>query len=270
MEPILKYPGAKWRLAQWIIENMPPHEGYCEPFFGSGAVFFNKPKSRIETINDIDGNVVRFFEVCRQWPDELAEALQLTPYARREYENSLAFDVGDVEFARRFAIRCCMAYGPKYATEKNGWRNSTAAKIRGGPDNPKLWRRLPALVGQAAERLRDAQIECRPALDVIRTYDGPDMLFYCDPPYMAETLPGHDRQYLQDMSEEDHARLLDVLNEASGMVLLSGYDSDLYRDKLRDWRCEKEQTTAGRVARRMECLWINPAAEARMSKQLSF
>lgn len=64
MDPILKYPGAKWRLAQWVIDHMPPHEGYLELFFGSGAVFFNKPKSRVETVNDLDGNVVRFFRLA--------------------------------------------------------------------------------------------------------------------------------------------------------------------------------------------------------------
>lgn len=51
---ILKFPGAKWRMADWIISLMPPHKSYLEPFFGSGAVFFCKPPSRIETINDLD------------------------------------------------------------------------------------------------------------------------------------------------------------------------------------------------------------------------
>ena len=63
MNAILKYPGAKWRIAGWIIENMPTHHSYVEPYFGSGAVFFNKPLSNIETINDLDGEVVNFFEI---------------------------------------------------------------------------------------------------------------------------------------------------------------------------------------------------------------
>ncbi len=269
MKPILKYPGAKWRLAPWIVERLPAHEGYCEPFFGSGAVFFNKPKSRIETINDIDGNIVRFFEVCRQWPNELAEALRLTPYARKEYESCRAFDVGDVEFARRFAVLCCMAFGAGGADDKTGWRNTTASCKNGGPDNPKLWRRMPELVVQAAERLRDAQIECRPAITVIEEYDGPEMLFYCDPPYLLETRSKHGPQYTHEMTEADHERLLDVLLAAHGMVLLSGYDNDLYRDKLRYWSCEKVATTGERAVRRVECLWINPAARERIARQMN-
>lgn len=269
MQPVLKYPGAKWRLAKWIIERMPEHEGYCEPFFGSGAVFFNKPKSRIETINDIDGNVVRFFQVCRNFPDALAEALYLTPWARMEYENCRGFDVGDVEFARRFAVLCCMAFGSVGADENTGWRNTTGSCNSGGPDNPKLWRRMPALVVQAAERLRDAQIECRPAVTVIKNFDGPEMLFYCDPPYLWETRTKHGPQYAHEMTDEDHVQLLDTLLAARGMVLLSGYDSELYREKLRGWSCEKVTTTGERAVRRTECLWINPAAQERITKQMT-
>ncbi len=73
MNTILKYPGSKWRIADWIIEHFPAHKVYCEPFFGSGAVFFNKPPLYIETINDIDGDVVNLFRICREYPDELAQ-----------------------------------------------------------------------------------------------------------------------------------------------------------------------------------------------------
>lgn len=84
MNPILKYPGAKWRLASFIIEHMPEHESYVEPYFGSGAVFFNKAPARIETINDIDGNVVQFFKTCRDFPDELSNWLMVEKAAVAE------------------------------------------------------------------------------------------------------------------------------------------------------------------------------------------
>lgn len=51
MRAVTKYPGSKWNLAKWIISHFPPHHSYLEPFFGSGAVLFNKPRSRIETVN---------------------------------------------------------------------------------------------------------------------------------------------------------------------------------------------------------------------------
>ena len=77
MNAILKYPGAKWRIADWIIENMPTHHSYIEPYFGSGAIFFNKSPSNIETINDLDGEVVNFFEVVRDMPEELAAKIEI-------------------------------------------------------------------------------------------------------------------------------------------------------------------------------------------------
>ena len=77
MKSVLKYPGAKNRLANWICSFIPDHEVYCEPFFGSGAVFFNKPKAKIETVNDLDGKVINYFRVIREHPAELARLLSL-------------------------------------------------------------------------------------------------------------------------------------------------------------------------------------------------
>lgn len=84
--PVLKYSGSKWKTAEWIISLMPPHKSYLEPFFGSGAVFFKKPPSRIETINDMDGEIVNLFRCIREQPEELARAVACTPYSREEYE----------------------------------------------------------------------------------------------------------------------------------------------------------------------------------------
>jgi hypothetical protein len=85
---ILHYPGSKWSMAEWIISHMPPHQTYLEPFFGSGAVFFTKAPSPLETINDIDGDVVNLFRVIRDRPDDLARLVYWTPYSRQEYINS--------------------------------------------------------------------------------------------------------------------------------------------------------------------------------------
>lgn len=113
--PVLKYPGAKWRLAVWILERMPPHEQYVEPFFGSGAVFFRKQPSRLETINDLDGDVVNLFRVIREAPEELAAAAWATPWAREEYEASYERPGGldPAERARRFLVRCWQSHGSR-------------------------------------------------------------------------------------------------------------------------------------------------------------
>jgi len=112
MKALLKYPGGKWRIATWIISHFPPHKVYCEPFFGSGAVFFLKPPARIETINDMDGNVVNLFRVCRENPEKLARAVELTPWSREEFVSCVDLDISDpIERARRTLVRYHQSFG---------------------------------------------------------------------------------------------------------------------------------------------------------------
>lgn len=72
MGKALKYPGIKWRIADRLVEMIPPHHTYCEPFFGSGAVFFQKQPSDIEIINDMDNDVVNLFTCIRNDAEKLA------------------------------------------------------------------------------------------------------------------------------------------------------------------------------------------------------
>jgi DNA adenine methylase len=251
------------RLAPWILSFIPEHESYLEPYFGGGGVFFNKPKSRIETINDIDGEVVHFFKICRNRPAEIADALYFTPWAREEREAAYDPTDDEIERARRFAVRCWMTFGAS-VSKTNGWRHTTAKNSDGGPDNPKLWARMPQSVRDASARLLEAQIENRPALEVIRRCNGPRVLIYADPPYVQDTRTAHCRSYGHEMTDADHEELLRALAEHTGMVVLSGYDCDLYNDSLRDWRKETTSTTAELAAKRVECLWINPASTERL------
>lgn len=88
MKNVLKYPGSKTRIADWIISYIPQHDVYLEPFFGGGAVFFRKKPARIETINDLSLEVFNYFKVLRDKPEDLIKLLELTPYSRQEYEES--------------------------------------------------------------------------------------------------------------------------------------------------------------------------------------
>ena len=85
MKAALKYPGSKWRIANWIISYIPEHRSYVEPYLGSGAVFFNKARSPIETINDLDGDVVNLFQCIREDSKKLAALVASTPYSRQQY-----------------------------------------------------------------------------------------------------------------------------------------------------------------------------------------
>ena len=135
VKPVLKYAGAKWRLADWIGGLLPPHEIYLEPFFGSGAVFFRKAPARLETINDIDGNVVNLFRVLREQTEQLAALVELTPWARDEYYASYEKSGNDLEDARRFLVRCWQAFGTMTAA-RTGWRHSATGR---SPVMPQQW-----------------------------------------------------------------------------------------------------------------------------------
>lgn len=252
---ILHYPGSKWSMASWIISHMPEHKTYLEPFFGSGAVFFNKPKSKIETINDLDSSIVNLFKVIRDNPEELVYKVNFTPLSREEYYSSYDEPTGDnIEDARRFLVRCWQAIGGK-TSDKTGWRALISSN---GPDTAKEWSDLPQKILRVTERLKEAQIEHQPAVKLIERYKNPDVLIYADPPYILETRTK--RHYKHEMTESDHIQLLELLNEHPGPVLLSGYEHDIYNDLLKDWHKESIQVLAEAGARRQEVLWINSIA----------
>lgn len=254
MKSVLKYPGAKNRLANWICSFIPDHEVYCEPFFGSGAVFFNKPKAKIETVNDLDGNVVNYFHVIREHPAELARLLSLTPFSRDEYEQAFLDNPNDsdIERARKFAVRCWMGFscGNRY---KNGFRSS---QQRNSPRTTKIWRDLPEIIQLAADRLLDAQIENLPAIELIQRYNTPDVLLYVDPPYLGSTR----KKYLypnEMMEEKEHRALLELLVKHPGKIIISGYDCPLYNEILKGWHKEFHNNQVEQGITRMETLWMN-------------
>ncbi len=254
MKAIVKYPGSKWRIAQWIISHFPEHHSYLEPFFGSGAVLFNKPRSNIETVNDLDGDVVNLFECIRNDPEKLTHELYFTPYARAVYDR--AYDVipeDPIGRAVNFCIRLNMGHGFRTNGGKVGWKNDVQGRERAYA--AKDWRTLPERILQAAERLREVQIECRPAVDVIRRFNSPRVLIYCDPPYVLRTR--HGKQYRCEMDDQEHEQLLDALLAHEGPVLLSGYDNDLYADKLRGWRKEEIVSRSQVGSEKREVLWMN-------------
>lgn len=185
MEAVLKYPGAKNRLAEWIISFIPEHRVYLELFFGSGAVFFNKDPAKIETLNDLDGEVYNLFKVIRDRPEEFAKSLEMTPYSREEYENAYKKVSAETELerARKFMVRCWLGMGSSNVY-KNGFRSSQQGN---SPKTTKHWGELPDRVLLAAERLKHAQIEKLPALELLKRYDTPDVFIYLDPPYLPGT-----------------------------------------------------------------------------------
>ena len=236
MKAIIKYPGSKWSIAGWIVNFFPEHHSYLEPFFGSGAVLFNKPRSNIETVNDLDGDVVNLFEWIKKDPEKLAHEIYWTPYARQAYEDAFALVPEDsLQKAVNFYIKLNMGHGFRTNGEKVGWKNDVQGRERAYAALD--WKHLPGKIMEAAERLRGVQIENRPALDVIARFNFPSVLVYLDPPYVLSTR--HGKQYKHEMDDTGHNELMDVALAHRGPLLISGYDNEIYNDRLRGWYKEE-------------------------------
>ncbi len=256
MKRILNYPGSKWRMSDLIIEIMPPHKTYLEPYFGSGAVFFNKDKVQVETINDLDGRLINMFRVLRENTNELVKLVHLTPYSRQEYDLSKRISDNNLEDARRMLVRCWFAIGGKTNADV-GWRRNINWN---GPYNTYEWNDMPNRLIEAAERLKGAQIENKSAIELIHEHrNDKDVMIYCDPPYLDETRVS--KHYTNEMSNQDHIKLLKCLANVDGKVILSGYPNNLYDEYLSEWFKVTEETRIGinntnkRTA--TEVLWCN-------------
>lgn len=259
MKSVLKYPGAKNRLAPWICEYIPDHNVYLEPYAGSLAVFFNKKRSHIETVNDLHGEVVNFFKVLRDNPEELERVIALTPYSRSEYDKAYEETVDMVERARRFCVRCWMGFGCANLYH-NGFKSGQQAN---SPNPARAWMQLPETLQTASKRLKGVQIECLPALELINRYDTEDVFIYADPPYLHDTRKNY--LYKYEMENEEHEQLLAKLIAHPGKIMISGYDNDLYNNMLTGWNKAYKQTNAEGGLRRTEVIWMNYEIENQIS-----
>ena len=120
--PALRYFGGKWRLAPWIIEHFPPHGCYVEPFCGAASVFLRKAPAEFEVINDVDGDVVNFFQVLRDETDSLIHAVFVTPYSRAEYKLAWEPAEDSLERARRYYVRNQQGWSGGKSSRPSAWR----------------------------------------------------------------------------------------------------------------------------------------------------
>jgi len=262
-KPFFRYHGGKWRLADWIIGFFPPHRVYCEPFGGAASVLLKKPRSKSEIYNDLDKEIVNVFRVMQnvEHRERLLELLYYTPYARIEFKQAWGTSMDPVERARRVIIRAQMGFGSAGATKgSTGFRSNARTKNRYTnevSDWLKYQDALPAII----DRLRHVNIENRPALDVIRSNDGDDTLFYVDPPYLHETRVMRGTYYRHEMTDAEHDELISCLVSLSGMVIVNGYYSEVYEMGLQGWLQFTRQSRAA-ANRGTKCstevIWLNP------------
>lgn len=212
------YPGNKARHAEWIIQHIPEHECYVELFGGAAGVLFNKPRSKIEVYNDLNGDIPHFFKVLRDRGDELQEWLKNVPYSRQVYDK-WADDYydgfrpdDDIRRAGRFFALRYMQFGGKI----DGKAGFAVSKYQNGPMTGQF-RNSVRKIEEFRERVSDVVIENADYVECLERYDREGTVFYADPPYQ-ET----EGKYNSDGF--NHRKLAEKAKEIDGKILIS-YDS---------------------------------------------
>ncbi len=255
--------GGKYSHREWLLPLLPDCHHYCEPFAGSAAILLNRQPSPVETYNDLEGEVCNFFRVLRDDGESLTKALALTPVSREEFGLACTLDpsLSPLERARRFYVRARQVRTGLAQTATIGrWANCKDTSRAGMSGVISRWLGGVAKLPPIAERLLRVQIENRPAIDVIRVYDSPRTLFYCDPPYVHATR-GDSKAYQHEMTNLQHTDLAAVLNKVQGKVAFSNYDCELL-DELYPAAKWHKFTSASRTnhatkGKRVEVLWTN-------------
>lgn len=265
--PLVRYHGGKFRAAAWILPLFPPHRKYREPYCGGANILLQKPRVYSEIIGDLDNEVTTLFRVMQETSSssELKRRLYYTPFARAEFHLAYESTEDPIEKSRRLIIRSFM--GHSSAAHNKEHRSGFRGKAeRSGTTPAHDWRNYPDCLDAIIERLRGVVVESIPALELIEKYDDVDALFYLDPPYVKSTrfLLDQTKCYVYEMTDDDHRELSRALHTVKGMVVLSGYPSNLYDLELYpDWhRIEKPVTANGAAGGvdRTEVIWMNAAA----------
>jgi len=241
VKPLIPWVGGKTRIVKEILRRIPIHTCYVEVFFGGGSVFFAKPPSRCEVVNDINAELVNLYRVVQQRPWTLLAEMEWELVSRGRFDDCKAQNVAaltPVERAARF-----------YYLVKNAF----CARMSRTPDFGTSATRPPHYnpftvardVGLAWVRLARVTVERKDFRDLIPRYDRPETFFYLDPPYVEK--PGC---YTDDFTEVDHRDLAKELTAVEGKWLLSYNDAPLIRDLYKDFKVDAIQTryTLGQIS----------------------
>jgi DNA adenine methylase len=274
--PLIRYHGGKWKIALWVLSfiNAMRHRIYTEAFGGGASVLIRKPAMRNvgEIYNDLDDTLVHLFRTLQDPAKAaaLVRAIELTPFARSEFDLAYELCDDDVERARRTLIRSFMGFGSDGTTGeyKTGFRRNVTSNMKLPAQE---WVSYPSALQLIVQRLKSVVIEQTDAFDLLLETDNVETLHYVDPPYLPSTRSQGNRRrgagfhvYRHEMTEEQHVQLLALLRSLTGMVVLSGYPSELYDDTLAGWERVTRDAHADGGRPRVEVLWFNPAAMERL------
>ncbi len=254
--------GGKYSHLNFLLPLIPKDAThFCDVFGGSAAVLLNLEPYMVETYNDLDSELVNFFEALRNQGPKLIKAISLTPFSREELVRACAPERGlsKLERARRFYIRARQTRTGLAQTSSEGrWAHCVLTSRAGMSGSVSRWLGSVEGLSEIVQRLQRVQIENAPAVEVIQRYDTVDTVFYVDPPYV-HSARGDSSAYEYEMTDADHESLSKILNNVRGRVVLSGYRTDLYDCLYRTWRrldAEKRNCHSVRTPRQ-ESAWMN-------------
>lgn len=234
MKTPITYYGGKQTLVKYLLPLIPHHKMYCEPFFGGGAVFFAKPKSEVEVINDINGEIVNFFKVIKTKFAQLQTEIKSTLHSRELYKNAMVvYEHPDLftDIKRAWALWVLTNQG--FAGLIGSWGF--------GKDDSKeaaLANKRDAFTKEYEDRLAKVQIENNHAIKVINRCDDKETFIYADPPYI-----GSDQGHYKGYSESDYKELLDTLSKVKGKFLLSSYPSKILNTYIKKYKWKVQKVT---------------------------
>jgi DNA adenine methylase len=262
MRPAVKWHGGKAYLAKRIVARFPAHRVYVEPFAGGLSVLLNKSRCQVEIVGDVDAGLIEFYTALREQSIALLSRLQSIPYVAESFvwANTIGEADDAIERASKFLIR------NRFSRGGLGTAFAWSDRLRGGqPGDVNAWETILDELPRIASRLQGVEIRQAEAIDLIRCHDGRDTLFYLDPPYVHHTRTARDA-YRHEMTDQDHALLLETVSRVEGMVVLSGYASDLYDRCLATWERHRfdmpNNAGQGRTKqRRVEVVWMNQACD---------
>ena len=247
---------------KWILEYIPDHQTYCEPFGGAASVLMNKERSQVEVYNDLEPSIVNLLRIVRDDADQLLSVLREVEYCKEVYLEhrdlylSEAYhELSDMDKAVSAYIARRMSRGGVCGTFS--WSKRIYST---GPAEVHCWNSALQNFEHVSQRLQGVEILNEDASEIMKKYDGPDTVFYLDPPYLHSTRVSTNI-YAHEMSEEEHRLLAVLCRRLEGAVVLSGYPSELYCELYEGWQKVSKDTAnhsshKGSKDRMQECLWI--------------
>ena len=254
--------GGKFSHLDFILPHIPKDgDHFCDVYGGSAAVLLNMPPAPVETYNDLDTELVNFFETLRNQGARLIKAISLTPFSRQELIRACQPEPGlsRLERARRFFVRARQTRtGLAQKSSEGRWAHCILTSRSGMSGAVSRWLGSVESLPEIVQRLQRVQIENAPAIEVIRRYDTEGTVFYLDPPYVHDSR-GDAAAYSFEMTNDDHRELAGVLSTVRGRVLLSGYRTAMYDHLYAGWhRIDASVRTCHSVRQpRQESLWMN-------------